>query len=129
MRKTLQILMIFIVVCSSSSHLAVLQAVAWTGMLVENVQSGDDLEDAVAKTFDGEHPCGLCHLVEDATKSGGEEKEEAPLPTVQVLDLKLLPLDRVALLPPAPVRLGMEFDDLFSVPRAFVPAVPPPRVA
>jgi len=126
MRKTFQILMILIVGFSSSSHLGLLQVVAWTGMMVENVQAGD-LDEAIEKTFDGEHPCALCHLVEDAAKSGGDEKEEAPLPTGQILDLKLLPLDRVALLPPAPVRLGIVRDVVSGAVRASVPAVPPPR--
>ena len=128
MRRSLQILMIFIVVCSSSSHLAVLQVVAWTGMLVEHVQDGD-LEAAIAKTFDGSHPCGLCDAIDGAAQAGGDENEEAPLPSVQILDLKLLPLARVAILPPAPVRLGMVRDDWFCVARAVLPALPPPRVA
>jgi hypothetical protein len=125
MRRSLQILMIFIVVCSSSSHLAVLQVVAWTGMLVENIQDGD-LETAIAKTFDGAHPCGLCEAIDGAAQAAGDEDEQVP--SVQVLDLKLLPLDRFALLPPAPVRLGVEGGDFLSVTRAMLPAVPPPRV-
>ncbi|MFT5110629.1 MAG: hypothetical protein ACI9UA_006285 [Pseudoalteromonas tetraodonis] len=128
MRRTLQILMIFIVACSSSSHLGVLQVVAWTGMIVENVQQGD-LDEALSKTFDGDHPCGLCHAIEGAAQDLGDEDERAPAPNVQILDLKLLPLDRVALSPPVPVRLGMVRDDVFSVTRAFSPAVPPPRLA
>lgn len=120
--------MIFIVACSSSGHLAVMQVVAWTGMLVENVQSGD-LDEAITKTFDGEHPCGLCHVIEGAAEQQEGENEDAPVPAGQVLDLKLLPLDRVVLLPPAPVRLEFARDDLFSEVREFSPAVPPPRVA
>lgn len=128
MRRSLQILMIFIVACSSSGHLAVLQVVAWTGMLVENVQVAD-LDEALEMTFGGDHPCGLCHAIEDARSGAGEEPDEAPAPTFQVLDLKLLPLDRVALMPPAPARAGIEIDDLFCVGRAHLPAVPPPRLA
>ena len=128
MLKTLQILMIFIVVCSSSSHLAVLQVVAWTGMLVENIQESG-FEEAVGNTFDGDHPCGLCHAIEDATEKKGGESEEAPLPLTQILDLKLLPLDRVVLLPPAPERLGFVRDCEVGVNRAYSPAVPPPRLA
>jgi hypothetical protein len=121
--------MIFVIMCTSSSHLAVLQVVAWTGMFVENVQGGD-LEEAIWRTFDGQHPCSLCHAIEDAALDAGADDEGgAPPPPIQVLDLKLLPLDRVALLPPAPVRLGIERAVLFRAARACLPAVPPPRLA
>lgn len=129
MRRSLQILMIFVVMCTSSSHLAVLQVVAWTGMFVENVQGGD-LEEAISRTFDGDHPCSLCDAITDAVADGGSEGSEGvPLPTVQILDLKLLPLNRVTLLPPAPVRIGIEKACQVFASRAFAPAVPPPRVA
>mgnify|MGYP001821356790 CR=1 FL=1 len=121
--------MIFVVMCTSSSHLAVLQVVAWTGMFVENVQGGD-LEEAISRTFDGDHPCSLCDAISDAVADGGSEgSDRAPLPIVQILDLKLLPLDRVAVLPPAPVRIGVEDSGQAFTSRASAPAVPPPRVA
>ena len=128
MRRSIQILMILIVGCMSGSHLALLQAVAWTGMLVENVE-GRSLDEAISRTFDGNHACGLCDAIADAAKTQlGDEREEIPLPTGQVLDLKLFPLDRMALIPPAPVRLEMVRDQSFCVKRALSPVVPPPRV-
>ncbi len=126
MRRTLQILMIFIVACSSSGHLAVLQVVAWTGMFVENVQEGD-LDETLEKTFGGQQPCGLCHAIEDAAQAAGGEQDEAPLPSVQILDLKLLPLDRLALFPPVPQRQGIADDGADSIRIGYRPAVPPPR--
>jgi hypothetical protein len=44
-------------------HWLALQSVAWTTMLVANARHVP-LTEAVAKTFDGEHPCSLCHAVE-----------------------------------------------------------------
>lgn len=121
--------MIFTILCTSSSHLAVLQVVAWTGMFVENVRGGD-LEQAISMTFDGEHPCALCNVIaEAATDGASDDTEKAPLPTVQVLDLKVQPLERVVLIPPAPMRLGIEKSDQWCSTRKWLPAVPPPKVA
>jgi len=125
-RRILHILMILVVICSSSSHLVVLQVIAWGGMLVENVQE-EDLPDAIAKTFDGQHPCGLCDAIEVAADVSGDEPDHAPMLNVQVLDLKLLPIERLVVLPPAPGRLGIEEEQFLSEMRPASPVVPPPR--
>ena len=119
--------MIFIVMGTSSSHLAVLQVVAWTGMFVENVQ-GLDLEEAIERTFDGEHPCSLCHAIEGASQVASEGGDrEPPRPSVYVLDLKLLPLERVALFPPSAQLLLLSGADQRCEIRDLQPLVPPPR--
>ena len=130
MRQILQILMIFIVVCSSSSHLAVMQAFAWTGMLLEHVQEDRDFGEAISRTFDGDNPCGLCQRIDQASQiRGGQEDEEAPLPTAQGLDIKLLPLERLVVVPPVPDRLGLTIYQPDCLQRATRPRVPPPRRA
>jgi hypothetical protein len=45
-----------------------LQSVAWVSMIVTFSQTSS-LREAVAKTFDGEHPCNICKLVTKAQKS------------------------------------------------------------
>lgn len=57
-------------------HWAVLQSVAWVKMFVEYAQE-DSLHVALVKTFDGEHPCSICHTVSDGRKK--EEKKEATI--------------------------------------------------
>lgn len=52
-------------------------------MLVANVRHAP-LSEAVAKTFDGAHPCDLCHAVADGKKS---ERKSEVVPTVAKLDL------------------------------------------
>ena len=45
-----------------------LQSVAWTAMLIANARHGP-LAQAVAQTFDGAHPCDLCHAVAAGDKA------------------------------------------------------------
>jgi hypothetical protein len=55
------------------SHWAVLQSVAWTTMLADNLCT-QSLTEAVTHTFDGKHPCCLCKAIAAAKKS--EKKKE-----------------------------------------------------
>ena len=66
-------------------HWAVLQTVAWTQMFIDYAQK-DSLTVAVAKTFDGDHPCSLCQTVSDGRKQ--EKKQEGPM-TVAKLEAVL----------------------------------------
>lgn len=68
-------------------HWAVLQSVAWAKMLVEYAQS-DSIRNAITKTFDGEHPCSLCHTVSDGRQ---KEEKKAAATTVAKLDAVLAP--------------------------------------
>ena len=78
-------------------HWAVLQSVAWAQMLVEYAQS-DSLGVAVAKTFDGDHPCSLCHTVSDGRAQ--EKKQEAK---ISILKLDAV-LALAVQLPPAQAK-------------------------
>jgi hypothetical protein len=54
-------------------HWAFLQSVAWVGMVI--TYSGDaPLTEALAKTFDGQHPCSLCKEI--ALNKDAEKKPE-----------------------------------------------------
>ncbi len=48
----------------ASGHLGLLRVVAWTSMLAERI-SEEPLELAISTTFDGEHPCGLCRVLDE----------------------------------------------------------------
>lgn len=72
---------IVLLVCLSLGfHWALLQGIAWTGMLVAYASEGSVVE-AVEKTFDGLHPCPLCAKV----KEGRDSEQEQPLPVEQGL--------------------------------------------
>ncbi|MGA2028476.1 MAG: hypothetical protein ABSG87_00170 [Verrucomicrobiota bacterium] len=60
------------------AHWALLQTVAWTTMLADNLQSSS-FHDAVTKTFDGQHPCCLCKAIAAGKQS--EKKTEFNLQT------------------------------------------------
>ena len=57
------------------AHWAVLQSVAWTSMLADNLSS-DSFSEALVKTFDGKHPCSLCKAI--AKAKAGEKKSRFP---------------------------------------------------
>ena len=52
-------LVIVALVSSIGLHWVLLQSVAWTSMVVSYAQTGT-FREALAKTFDGKHPCPLC---------------------------------------------------------------------
>lgn len=66
-------LVVLALTLSLGAHWAFLQSVAWMGMLVSYSQT-DTLPQAIAKTFDGKHPCELCKVVQKGTMSGKKEK-------------------------------------------------------
>lgn len=70
-------LLIVAFLAATGGHWAVLQTVAWTNMLADNLQTAS-LSDALTKTFDGKHPCTMCREISAAKKT--EKKTELPNP-------------------------------------------------
>lgn len=59
---------ILAVLFGTQAHLALMQGVAWGGMLLSySAESG--IEQGIQQTFDGDHPCPLCTLVEDVRQA------------------------------------------------------------
>jgi hypothetical protein len=50
-------------------HWAVLQSIAWAGMLINYSHAGS-VVSAVENTFDGQHPCPLCNAIKKGQQSG-----------------------------------------------------------
>ena len=101
-------------------HWAVLQSVAWAKMLVEFAQN-ESLPSAIAKTFDGEHPCSLCHTVKDGRQ---QEEEKASTIAVAKLDAVLAPVVRI---PAARVAIWAYPPwQMAANVRASAPPTPPP---
>ena len=98
-----------------------LQSVAWTTMLVKNAQRLS-LTEAMVKTFDGAHPCDLCHAVAAGKKS---EQKSSTLPTVAKVDL-ICPA-RQAPLPARAVPYIYPSVVFETDTRSSAPPVPPPR--
>ena len=121
MRSIGRALLIAALCLSLGGQWLALQSVAWATMLVHNSREVP-LAAAVAKTFDGAHPCGLCHAVEKGQKG---EKKSAALPLTVKLDLICPP--RTPKVEPASKPYGYPAF-LAVIPTQYrAPLVPPPR--
>jgi hypothetical protein len=108
-------------VLTTGAHWAALQTVAWTTMLANNLH-GESFAEAVAKTFDGKHPCCLCKAIAAAKKS--EKKSEATAP---VIKMEYPPQGgKLALNPPTQFEL-LTTGDVFARLLTQKPPLPPPR--
>jgi hypothetical protein len=103
-------------------HWFALQSVAWATMLVANARRAPFCE-AVATTFDGGHPCDLCHALDEGKKS---EKKSEILPTVAKIDL-ICTQQKLTCLPPW-VRYDYEPWQSAVPENSHAPPAPPPRL-
>jgi hypothetical protein len=108
--------------CAIGLRWVALQSFAWTSMLFE-YSKGAPLCQAIAQTFDGAHPCSLCHIV--ATGKASEKKTEiqSPVPKIDIICVARV----IRLI--SPVALFDYTLRDFSVSEIeHSPPVPPPRV-
>lgn len=126
MRRFAQLVVLTMLSLSLGLHWAALQTAAWTGMLVE-YSRGASLHEAWQKTFDGQHPCGLCKLVQAGRAA---EKEQHGVAPQQRLEPVPLVTQLVKAAPPATDAQAVVFvPPLPGASRADAPPVPPPRAA
>ena len=69
------VLLIVAFLAATGGHWALFQTVAWTNMLADNLQTAS-LSEALTKTFDGKHPCNMCHEISAAKQT--EKKSDLP---------------------------------------------------
>ena len=127
MRPTLlrlgPVLMLVALLQICGGHWLALQSLAWTEMLVAYSRDSQ-LAEAVAKTFDGQHPCALCESIAQGKKS----ERHAPVEVAKTKPVFVLPVSSALVrcagipweqaLPPTGGELLFE-----------QPSVPPPRRA
>jgi hypothetical protein len=120
-------LVIVTLTISLGAHWAVLQSVAWTGMLVTYVKQAG-ISQGISMTFDGRHPCCLCKAIQ---KGKAEERKQRPqaAPTVKDLKLNLPPSALSFDHPPHPAvsSFPSEFYTGWSSPPELPPPEPAPR--
>jgi hypothetical protein len=121
MRQFSRYLVVTVLTLSLGLHWALLQSVAWVGMVWQYSQTAT-LGEAISKTFDGQHPCQLCKLVTEGKKS--EKKQEAQQPLVK-LDFFLV-TSPVNLYPPGFQYRAQPPAELAAA-RSEIPPTPPPR--
>lgn len=107
-------------------HWAVLQSVAWTGMLVRYSRNATIVE-ALQKTFDGKHPCSLCRFIQQGGQTGQDSSSERIAPHRAKLDPVPLEKSRWVCAAPAVAPLPVQSPPR---PESFdpEPLTPPPRV-
>ena len=82
LRRSLKIIAVIILTLSLGLHWALLQSVAWAGMMVTFSQEGS-IASAIEKTFNGKHACKLCRVVR-----AGCSQEKAPATDAKPLKLE-----------------------------------------
>ena len=116
-----KLLVVAALVLTTGLHWAALQTLAWTTMLANNLCE-QTFTEAVARTFDGEHPCPLCKAIAAGKKS--EKKSEAVAPT---LKMEFPPMaEKFALISPKPFSVFSP-SEFWADSSALKPPVPPPR--
>lgn len=120
-RKIGNLLMIVAVLLATGTHWMVLQSIAWTGMLAENLQT-NSLSKAIVCTFDGKHPCCICKEI--AKRKQSERKSDLQMESTK-LEFPYSKSEFVFCPPSAfrEMRAGDESGPLLT----HAPPVPPPR--
>jgi hypothetical protein len=103
------------------AHWTLLQSVAWTTMLADNLCT-HSVTEAVMQTFDGNHPCDLCKAIAAGKQS--EKKTEFSFQS-QKLEFPLLK-DSFALIAPSQFQL-LSLKNSSAKSLAQKPLLQPPR--
>ncbi len=112
------------VVCLSlGMHWALLQGIAWTGMLISFAREGAVIE-AVEKTFDGQHGCPLCAKVKEGRDSDQQQPQQTGQ-SLKKLDAVLVVLTK--LIAPAAEKISFVMIRETMMQRNEMPETPPPR--
>lgn len=101
---------------------AFLQGVAWTGMVISYARDGSVIE-AVTKTFDGEHPCPLCKVVEEGQKQDQEKTLDGKIKKLEAALLVAL----ASLVPPPAQPVARVMSQQKAERLAASPPKGPPR--
>jgi hypothetical protein len=95
-----KIFLVLALVAMLGAHWAVLQTVAWTTMLADNL-CDHSVKEAVTETFDGNHPCDLCKAI-----AAGKQSEKKTDFSIQSQKLEFPPAKQnFALIAPSQFQL------------------------
>jgi hypothetical protein len=116
-----RIVTIFALCCAIGLHWIALQSLAWTTMIIDYSKRAP-LRQAISQTFDGAHPCSLCHGV---NKGKNSEKSDLQSPAPKIDMIYVACAIRFA----PPFRLFEYALDNFPLSHiGQSPLVPPPRL-
>jgi hypothetical protein len=112
---------IFALCCAIGLQWVALQSIAWTAMIVDYSKRGS-LCVAIAQTFDGAHPCSLCHIVNRGKTAQKKSDLQLLTPKIDIICTKRA----VTLVRPF-VRFDYATSDFSVSEIGKPPPVPPPR--
>jgi hypothetical protein len=116
-----KISLVFALVAMLVAHWTLLQTVAWTAMLADNLCTYS-AKEAVTETFDGKHPCCLCKAI-----AAGKQSEKKTEFSLQSQKLEFLPLkENFTLIAPAQFQL-LPLENFPAKSFAQKPLLQPPR--
>ena len=116
---------VVLLVFSIGTPWALLQSVAWLGMLY-NYARATTFAQAVILTFDGKHPCRVCHFVRQGRAEERQQKRSLPRHD-DALQLGLPPVSFSLFFPSMPRDLATAMP--LPGARFEAPPRPPPRCA
>jgi hypothetical protein len=70
--------------CAIGLHWIALQSLAWATMIIDYSKRAP-LCQAITQTFDGAHPCSLCHVVSKGKNSEKKQDLQSPTPKVDMI--------------------------------------------
>jgi hypothetical protein len=114
---------VFALCCAIGLQWVAIQSIAWTTMLIKNSRRAS-LCNAITQTFDGSHPCSLCHLV---TKGKTSEKKSDVRSATPKLDI--ICVTRIIPLLPRFVPFEYALGDCSLLQFEHSPPIPPPRLS
>ena len=129
LRKTCILLSLLAALTAARLPLGFVQLGSWAGMFSDYVEQTGSVPVSLAWTFDGEHRCGGCVYVSEATAEAEEQEKSATLDSsFSKIPFALLDLQVVVVEPSK--FLGDLSEELHLLPLS-VPetTVPPPRIS
>jgi hypothetical protein len=116
-----KIFLVFALAAMLGAHWTLLQTVAWTAMLADNLHSSS-FQIAAEKTFDGKHPCCLCKAI-----AAGKQSEKKTELSFQSQKLEFPPLkEKFTLIAPSQFQL-LPLENSSAKSFAPKPLLQPPR--
>lgn len=130
MKAAARFLLVAALMISIGLHWAVMQSAAWVGMTVANTVKTGSVAQGLSDTFDGQHPCALCHLVEAGIKEA-PASQDSKSPQEKKIDHELK-LSLVAVILPGfvnelPPKLPWLSYEERAITAAQAPEAPVPR--
>jgi len=117
-----RVIAILALCCAIGLQWVALQSIAWTTMIVDYSKRAP-LRVAIAQTFDGVHPCSLCHVVNSGMGSEKKSNVQSPAPKVDLICVAR----PIRLLPPfTPFEYTTSVFPSSDI--GYSPPFPPPRV-